>query len=286
MIKKNSFTDKSFDLNNIAHYHLSLQVFLKGFSFSVLDRERNKFIALGNYTFDKISSYRSLLRFIEEIYQEEEEVLNQPYEHVKLIFATPKFSFVPSPFFSHETAETFFAFNHEKSRSEELMHNFIFSNSSYVIYALNHHLKEHFQSYYPGLKIFHQSSPLVEEILLKNKLQPVKTTVYLNIYPDFYDVALLKDGELVLYNSFVYTSITDFIYFILNTYNQLGLSQVEVPLIITGFINKNDEIIFKLRNYVKNIGFLRKPEHFDYSFDFNNIEEHHFTNLLNLYQCG
>ena len=95
MIEQIKFIDKSFDLENINNYHLSLQVYLKGFSFCLLDRERNKFIALGNYYFDKISSYSVLLEEIEEIFQQEE-VLKPNYQHIKLLFATPKYSYIPS----------------------------------------------------------------------------------------------------------------------------------------------------------------------------------------------
>ena len=67
MLQNIHFIDKSFDYVNVDKYHLSLQVFLKGFSFSVLDRERNKYVALAHYQFNRVTSFRTLAKQIDAI---------------------------------------------------------------------------------------------------------------------------------------------------------------------------------------------------------------------------
>ena len=285
MVENYRFIDKSFDSKDITQYHLSLQVFLKGFSFCILDRERNKFIAIGHHYFERIISYRSLMDEVEQIISSDE-ILNLNYAHVKLIFSTPKSTFVPSSFYSIDKVEEFFSFNHKKSQFESLEVNYIYGNSTYLIYAIPQFIKEGFESRYPNLKIYHQSIPFIEELLLKNKLGGQNQGIYLNIYPDFYDLVYLEKGNLTLYNSFSYTNKSDFQYYLLNTIDQLKLSPLEVPVFITGLIPKNDPITESIKQFVKQVDYLNYPSHFEYSFGFNQLPQHYFTNMLNLYQCG
>lgn len=279
------FVDKSFNSKNISNYHLSLQIFLKGFSFCVLDRENNKFVALGHYYYEHLVSYKKLLEIIERIFSASE-LLTLPFQHVKVMFATPKFTFVPSAFFDNNKAGEIFEFSHKIAKFEHLFTNYIFSNSTYVIFAIPSFIKDWIENTLPTAKIYHQSIPLIEEVLLKNKSSLVSKSVYVNVYHSFFDVAFIEKGNLTLFNSFAYTSTTDYQYFILNVYDQLKLSSAEIPAIFSGFISKADPKIEQSKHFIKNISFLQKPSHFQYSFEFNGIEDHYFTNMINLYQCG
>lgn len=279
------FIDKSFNSENISNYHLSLQVYLKGFSFCILDRDNNKFVALGHYFYEHLISYKKLLEIIDRVFQNNN-ILKLPFQHVKVIFATPKFTFIPSAFYNESNKKEVFEFSHKIARFEELYTNYIYSNSTYVVYTIPGFIKNWILEKLPSATIYHQSIPLIEEILLKNKTTLIKERVYVNIYPSFFDVAYISNGNLKLFNSFVYQSNTDFQYFLLNVFDQLKLSSIEVPAVFSGFVSKVDDKIEQSKKFIKNITYLEKPSHFEYSFDFNSIEDHYFTNMINLYQCG
>ena len=264
---------------------MSLQVSLKGFSFCVLNRQKNKFIAFGHYSYSKITSYRILLNEV-KLVMEGNEVLNQNYQHVKLLFASPKFSLIPGPLFDPDKLESLFTFNHTLNADERLLSNFIFANGSYVVYTIPKLIVDWFQDYFPTIKFYHQSCPLTEELLLKNKLGNTQMLVYINMYADFFDFVLLEKGMLKLYNSFAYKTDSDFQFFVLNVYDQLKLSPTEVSALICGVIPKNDTKIEIVKKYIKNLEYLNKPYHFEYSFGFDELPGHYFTNMINLYQCG
>ncbi len=280
-----SFIDKSFDSNNISQYHLSLQVYLKGFSFALLDRERNKFIALHHQPFQKISSIKILNELLEQNITQIP-LLKNNFSHVKAIFATPKFTYIPSPFFDKTNVRQIFAFNHDLSNNEVIETNYIYGNSAYVAFAIPLVIKQTLDNYFENIKYYHQTSPLIEEILLKSKIQTIDKAIYINTYPDFFDLAFIENGTLNLINTYSYNSITDFLYFILNTYDQLKLQPNTVPVFISGIIAKDCGHINKLKQFVKNVNYLDKPSHFDYSYGFTPYNDHYFTNMLNLYQCG
>lgn len=285
MIEKVQFTDKSFDLEYINNYHLSLQVNLKGFSFCILDRDRNKFIALGNYYFSKISSYNILIEEIEEIFKSEP-ILQQNFQHVKLLFATPKYTYTPSPFYDATKTKELFGFNHKLKPDEHLNTNFIYGNSSYVLYSIPNYILDYFNTKFEKIIFYHHSCPLIEEIILKNKLSLEKKHAFLNVLPGLIDVAVIENNKIKLFNSFAYNSETDFQYFVLNAFDQLKLSTIDIPLSILGFIKRDDRKIENLKQFIKKIEYLSKPNHFEYAYGFNDLPEHYFINLINLYQCG
>jgi hypothetical protein len=284
LIEQIKFLDKSFNSNNINNYHLSLQISLKGFSLCLLDRERNKFIALENYYFDKITSYNILLEEIREIFNNCN-ILNQNYNHVKLLFTTPKFTFIPSPFFSEKEINTIFLFNHDIAENENIHTNYTYGNSSYTIFSIPYIVETFFKDKFSNLKVYHHSCPMIEDILLQSKLNDNKPKVYLNILPDIFDFIVIDNDNLKIFNTFSYTCEADFMYFILNTFNRLKLSPVETSVTISGIVKTNDTKIETLKKYIKQIIFARYPAHFDYAYGFNEIPEHYFINLINIYQC-
>lgn len=279
------FIDKSFDYSDTKQYHLSLQVFLRGFSFSVLDRQKNKYIAIGHYTFDKVNSFRACVTHIDDVIANEP-LLRLPFQHIKLLFATSRFTFVPSSFFDSQHINTWFEFNHEKVNSEVILDNYIFGNSTYTIFGIPTVIYQYFQTKYPSIKIYHQSVPMVEELMLKSKQDDLGTKVFLNIFSTFFDFVLMENGNLKLYNTFNYQSLNDFNYYFLNAFDKLKLSPLEIPVFISGIIASDHEIIESVRKYIKKTGYLEKPSHFEYAYGFNNFPPHYFSNMINLYQCG
>lgn len=279
------FIDKSFDAQNISNYHLSLQIFLKGFSFSLLDRQKNKFVALGHYHYPPLVSYSKALELLEEKFQENG-LLALPFVHTKVLFDTPKYTFIPSSFFDEATKEELFKFNHSLERNECLITNYLFSNSNYVVFSIPNYIKKWVEEKMPNAKIYHQSVPFVEEIMLNTKAIGQQDTIYTNIHHSFIDIAFIKNSSLQLFNSFDIQSMNDFQYFLLNIYDQLKISPTDVPIVFSGFVRKNDEKVEQIKKFIKHLRFFSKPLHFHYSFHFENVEEHYFTNMLNLYQCG
>jgi hypothetical protein len=165
-----------------------------------------------------------------------EPLLQQNYQHIKLIFATSRFTFVPSSFYSQQERDNWFAFNHDKINGEELETNYIYGNSVYTVFGVPVVVSKFFKTKYPAIKIYHQSVPLIEELMLKSKIEDKGTKVYVQLFATFFDFILMSDGALKLYNSFNYQTINDFNYFFLNTFDKLKLSPLETPVLLCGII--------------------------------------------------
>lgn len=285
MLQNIHFIDKSFDYVNVDKYHMSLQVFLKGFSFSVLDRERNKYVALAHYQFNRITSYRTLARQIEGILNSEP-MLQCPFSHVKLMFCTTEYTFVPAAYYNDADKAAWFDFNQDLKRDCELISNYIFGNSSNVVFSVPKVLVDLFRAHYPAVRFYHQSVPLIEELTLKSKLEGEGRRVLVNIMPAFFDFVLIDNGEITLYNTFSYKSTDDFKYFFLNAIDNMRLSPVSTQVSVCGFVPADSAILESMKEYIRNIDYFIKPAHFDYVYGINDVPAHYFTNMINLYQCG
>ena len=285
MLQNIHFIDKSFDYVNVDKYQLSLQVVLKGLSCSVLDRERNKYVALAHYQFNRVTSYKTVAKQIDAI-ADSEPLLQCPFRHVKLMFYTDAYTFVPSAFFTDNDKETWFKFNHDLPHGYELMSNYIFGNSSYVVFSIPTVLADVFRARFGAIKFYHQSVPMIEDLTLRSKLESGDKRVYVNLMPAFFDFVLVDNGEIALYNTFSYKSTDDFNYFFLNAIDSLRLPPTTIPVNVCGILPADSPILESMKEYVRNIGYFAMPSHFEYAYDFNDIPSHYFTNMINLYQCG
>ncbi len=285
MLQTIQFIDKSFSNVDIDKYHLSLQVSLKGFSFSILDRDRNKFVAFGHYPQARVTSYRTLAKQISGII-DGELALQCAFSHVKVLFATPDYTFVPAEFYADSNCDEWYRFNQEPKKDEVIMSNYIYGNSSYVVYGLPQVLMQTMRSRYALAQFYHQSVPMIEELTLKSKIENSAKRIYLNMMPAFFDLVFADGGSILLYNSFKYQSINDFKYFFLNAVDNLQFSPIESPVYLCGMVSPDGPVIEAVKEYIKNVNYFVRPSHFDYAYGFDSVPSHYFTNLLNLYQCG
>ena len=142
-----------------------------------------------------------------------------------------------------------------------------------------------FNEKYNYIKFYHQSSPFIENALIENKNQKFDYKVYIYNYVSFFDIIVITPQKLLFYNSFKYHNENDFIYFLMNVFEQLKLNPALTPVYLMGNISKLSDYYETLKKFITNIKFKKNTNNFNYSYVFNQIPEHYFFNLLNLYQC-
>jgi hypothetical protein len=101
----------------------------------------------------------------------------------------------------------------------------------------------------------HVHSVFIEKLLQLKAVS--EKTMFVNVSKNNVTIAVLKEQEVFLLNSFSYETKEDFIYYILFTSEQLGLNTNEFPLFFTGAIEKESEIYKTTYQYVRNVDFLK-----------------------------
>ncbi|RLD61743.1 MAG: hypothetical protein DRJ01_07380 [Bacteroidetes bacterium] len=284
MLDNVNLIDPNFSINNTFQYHISLQLMLKGFSFCIIDTSLQKYIALKHYKFEKISSYASSLNKLNEIFNNDELLYNK-FKSVKLIFASQRETLVPLPLFSNEDIKKYFYFNQSEEKNEEVLYNKIKNSDAVNIFSIPTKFINFFNNKFDNITYYHQSTPFIENALIENKNQKFDYKVYVYNYEFFFDVIVISPQKLLFYNTFKYKNENDFAYYLMNIFEQLKLNPSQTPVYLMGDITKQSDCYNIIKKFITNIYFKKLSNSFDYSYVFNQIPEHYFFNMLNLYQC-
>ncbi|MFN4763952.1 DUF3822 family protein [Gillisia sp. Q332] len=261
---------------------LSIQVCLNGLSFLILDCEENQLVWYKKTTFPKEFNPVKILKEIELVY-EKEEFLQNPIEEVMLLFSNDLYSIVPKEYFIEEEASNYLKFNTKILKTDVVAHDFIEAKNLINVYIPYTNITNYFFDKYGEYEYKHSISVFAEAILSLEKSLPVK--VFLNNYKDYYDLVIVRNGKLLLSNSFKYDSPEDFIYYLLFTLEQLKLDPSEIDLILTGEISEESPFYQIVYTYIKNVQFLKPDLKIDFSEEYNEQFQREAFILLKSIEC-
>ncbi len=265
-------------------FQLTIHVSMDGFSFNVLDLERNKHLALVSYHLQEISDHYNLAKELDSIF-DENELLKRYYPRVTVLYETGKSTLIPFPLFENSSIEHYLKFNHKVDKEEEIMYDRLANLEAYNVYAVSKHIKEKMREKFAKFTIVHHATTLLETLLITNKNQALENTVFVNFNLSNFDLVYIEGQKLVFYNSFRYKTREDFAYFLIFALEQLKLNPENVNLIFLGEIDKNSHLYDIAFKYLRNIEFIERCDYYRYSYVFDNIPSGYYYNLLNASQC-
>jgi hypothetical protein len=279
-----NLVDETLDINLTLSYILSIQICCDGFSFCIFDPVREKFIAIFHH---KVTENATESDFNYELHSfiENEEFLNQHYKKVRVLYHSQKFTFVPLPLYDFDFKEQYFNFHYNLIEGEELLVNKIEHANSANIFAIKTDVKNIILRQYKNAEFYHQSIPVIENNLLTFKHKNKIHKVFVNVHEKYFDLSCIKGNQLVLFNTFDFTNTEDFVYHILNVYEQLKLNAEETELVFLGYIDKKAELYTAIKKYIRHIRFEKFDETFMYSYTFFDLPSSTFSNLFGLQKC-
>ena len=244
--------------------------------------EENQLVWYKKTTFSKEFNPVKILKEIELVY-EKEEFLQNPKEEVILLFSNDLYSIVPKEFFIEEEASSYLKFNTRILKTDVVAHDFIETNNLVNVYIPYTNITNYFFDKYGEYEYKHSISVFSEAILSFEKSLADK--VYLNNYTNYYDLVIVRNGKLLLSNSFKYDSPEDFIYYLLFTLEQLKLDPTEVNLILSGEISEDSPFYQVAFTYIKNVQFLKPDLNINFSEEFNDQFQREAFILLKSIEC-
>ena len=252
--------------NNIKHtsnLKMSIQVSLSGLSFCILNIETNTIEYLKNISFDKKLNPNEVLFKIQNYFDSEQE-LKQSFAAIVVIHKNDLTTMVPKALFKEDNLADYLKFNNKILSTDYITFDDIDINDSVNVYIpfvnINNFLYDRFGEF----TYKHFSTILIEQILKVEK-NADKPKMYVNICEDNFDIVVVENGKLRLYNSFDYKTKEDFIYYILFTAEQLDLNPETFELIFTGNIDSKDELYTITYKYVRFVFFSKRWDTFKYS---------------------
>ena len=279
-----SYFDKSFKESQTRNYSLSVQLWDKELVFTVYNPEKNKFIGIESFRFSDIKNIEQIPSYLGKILNSRPSFAF-PYDSVYLMIQNRFATLIPQPLFSEENKNLYLGFNQPFQENSRIVYDTLKNNEAVNVYYIPNLIIEKAKDFWPNVNILHFSTALIESLSINFKNQVDSNTLFVNLRKDCFDIVYFKENKLHYYNSFVYHTKEDFIYFLLITIEQLGLNPEDISLILCGDISKTDEFYQMVHQYIKNYDFISRNDNFGYSYIMDELQYHQHFTLFNTIQC-
>jgi hypothetical protein len=264
------------------HYQLFLQISNKSLSYSFFDKQGRKFVGLKHYKFEN-KTEADLKKTIQNILTDDELLLNE-FEKVIIQFESIKTMLVPASLFDSKKLKSYLKYHHDISDADQIGYTELKKAGAFVIFSYPIFIDEIFRKHFENVSFTHHSVPFINNVFLTQQTD-VNTYFHVHFANDFFDVLLMNNNNIKLYNSFSYKKYTDVIYFLSNIINVHSLTPEVVKIIISGEIARSSEIIMELEKIFDHIHFERYSQKFQYNPALSALPQSRFVNLLNLSHC-
>jgi hypothetical protein len=260
--------DESFDVKDSPKYDLTFEIGDKTFGYSILDVEKNKFIALG-YFRNSLADLAGSFPW-----------WSSQFHAVKGIIANSRFTLIPEALFLESEKESYFNFLHEREAGEAVFTDRLGHLGIYTVYSIPGHWRKEIDKVFPKATLRHISSVLIGNIWMNVKNMAGRK-VFLNLREGQFDLLVFEGKELKYCNTFHFLTPEDVGYYVIFVFEQLNLNPEEISLALLGNVDKFSPVFGLLFRYIRNIEFLSRNEGLNYSYLFNDVPGHFYSTLLN-----
>jgi hypothetical protein len=233
---------------------LSIQVSLTGFSFCCFDTLNDRITSFSEIKFDTSKKAIKIEDHYAEAFKKHSE-LKDTYDDIMVIHNNNLSTFVPAALFDENYLGSYLQYTTKVFETDFFTYDEISNyemNAVYIPYInINNFLIDNVGSF----DYKHVNSILVEKLLEASKNNDARKMI-VNFNPEHFEIIVVENQKLLLFNSFEYQTPEDFIYYLLFTAEQLSLNPEIFPLELLGTINKNDPFYAIAYKYIRNVSFL------------------------------
>ncbi|MCK0131251.1 DUF3822 family protein [Flavobacteriaceae bacterium F08102] len=273
---------KNKGLKNLENCHLSIQFSLDGFSFCVLNKMTQRFEALCEYRFNEVNNNpQKLLTNIKSVYQKQD-LLEKTFSSVNVIHVNDLACLVPKVLFDENFTSEYVSYNNKVFKHDYVVSDEIKNHDIISVFIPFVNVNNFLIDQYGGFEYKHHATVLVEKLLGIYKFSLVPH-VFVHLRENHFEMIVIADKKLQLYNTFKHTSKEDFIYYILFTVEQLKLNPEKFELVLFGSITKEDEYFSIAYKYIRNVSLLENRSKYEFDPMFTEEDKRNYFSLLNQY---
>ncbi|AWG26965.1 DUF3822 family protein [Flavobacterium kingsejongi] len=233
---------------------LSLQVSLKGLSFCIFDTLNFEVVAVKEIDFadfpeaDKVEDHywKAFLDYPE---------LMKLYDEIVVVHENNLSTFVPNALFDEQYLSHYLEYNTKVFETDffafDTLENYDMKNVYIPYVNVNNYLIDQFGPF----EYRHTQTVLVEKLLDLSKNIDEKQ-VFVHFRKQQFEIVVVENQKLLLFNSFEYHTPEDFIYYLLFTAEQLKLNPEHFKLRLLGAISEEDPLYAIAYKYVRNTALL------------------------------
>ena len=278
-------------LNLQLNHIISILCAQDGFSFTVYDRERNKFLALEAFRFehqhqntDKKVIDNHILTLMKALVDESESMSSFSRKKGSLIFEPNQATWIPLPLFDEQEKDHYMTLNFK-----EIQGNVFYEVNPQIeavcVYTVHDAFLHGLKQVFPNTEIHPLQTVLSSHFQQFAKKYIEHSATFCFVTGSHLYIQVFQQGTLIFDNSFPYSTKQDFSYYLLNVYDKLSLNPETVPLFFTGDLSSASETVAFLQKYIRQVAPLPANAAFAYSYLFDGMEMQRFYHIFNAVPC-
>jgi len=268
--------DASFNINKTSTYNLTLMFSTNYYTYCLKDVIRKQYVAIKKSDYPETKKTLFADKIKEAI--KNDVYLNKSYKTVDIIFNTSKFTLVPNEIFNKTTLKAYFKFNNELKEDEEIHFNKLKEADAVNLFVIPANIITFLVNKFPEVKFYQQATSLIEFLINETKDNKSEMpTVLVNFSKENFDIISVCKGKLLFYNTFIYQTPEDFVYYFLNVLKNLDYAPDKIEILLAGEIDIKSDLYLKSYKYFPNYKFAKVTNNFNYGFD---TPEHVVANIL------
>ena len=246
-----SVTTKNNHIENISK-ELSILVSLYGLSFIIRYGAEKKFFEYFLHQANPSSLEKKLLAIIEE-----RPVLKDNFDQINIIHHNNLNTLVPKDFVDPKTNRDVLKQNVQLLAHDTIASDYIENIDAYNLYVPYKNISKIIDSEHPKITNLHSTTHFFKQINSTRKEQqklPIYE-VFVNIFPEDFQIAAFKNEQLLAYNHFKYQNTDDFLYFLFFIFETLEIKEEQSQIFLFG-TEKSNDIIENLKDFTYNLKIL------------------------------
>lgn len=286
LIKK--IKDERFDEDNIHQYHLLINIGTRDFQTVIVDPQQHQVLLLEDYVLPEVGSIHELVQILEQLFDAHALLRAGFWKKIKVSFKNQKFVQVPKDLYAEESMDNYLRFNANVDRNLEFFSAVSNAHTeAMTVFAVNKELQEWIAGIYPSNPpvFVHQSAALIEGVL---KFAEDRNDNPLYIYVDRFKLHIIacSNGKLVYYNQFQIRQFSDYVKYIMLVMKSLRMDQSSSQVVLWGYIGKNSPHYQEFYKYISNVTFGDRPSYLNFSYVYDEVQEHQFFDAYSIYLLG
>ena len=236
---------------NPDRFDITIQHSLDGFSYVLYNLDKQQFTSLQSVSEANISLKDAIAKI-----EAENECKIKDFNKIMVIFDNNRNTFVPAEIYQNKGKYLdILGINDKDSVTCTDLVNIANANNVYAIAKTD--LKT-LQEISQNIEYHHASSVLVASLIKDYLERTDDTRVFLNVKNQSFEMTVIKESNLLFDNNFRFKTKEDFLYFLLNSIEQLHLDASSVPVTFLGKIEEKSTLVELTSRYVRDIRFLRR----------------------------
>tara|TARA_R110002020_G_scaffold177169_3_gene369949 strand:+ start:189 stop:992 length:804 start_codon:yes stop_codon:yes gene_type:complete len=231
---------------------LSIQVSLDGFSFYIENELLQSRLSQEYIPFSETFTPEKTLEEIEKIFEEFTQ-LQESFKKVNVVYHNELYAFVPATLFDENHLTDYLKYNTKILKTDFAVYDEINEYDLVNVFIPFANINNFFFDNFGSFTYNHGMSIFVKNVLDKAVIDDGKDKMVAHVGHSTFDLIVHKDNNLLLGNTFSYSTPADFLYYILFCAEQLNLNPDEVALELIGDIEEGDALYTVLYEYIRNI---------------------------------